>query len=114
MEHHKIMTEEEAETLDTYFTDHTVMPKPGKPGVLTRMGLLSGELDPEVTEYLRTQAAVPRRRLSATWYARNSKSPCSGKQCMPAAKKAKPPHGQPRRWTARKTARRGAGNRGER
>jgi hypothetical protein len=61
MEHHKIMTEEEAETLDTYFTDHTVMPKPGKPGVLTRMGLLSGELDPEVTEYLRTQAAATRR-----------------------------------------------------
>ncbi|GHV93556.1 hypothetical protein AGMMS50268_40590 [Spirochaetia bacterium] len=33
------MTEEEAEALDTFFTEHTVMPKPGKPGVLTRMGL---------------------------------------------------------------------------
>jgi hypothetical protein len=37
------------------------MPKPGKPGALTRMGLLSGELDPEVTEYLRAQAAATRR-----------------------------------------------------
>jgi hypothetical protein len=61
MEHHKIMTEEEAEALDTYFIEHTVMPKPGKPGVLTRMGLLSGELDPEVTEYLRAQAAATHR-----------------------------------------------------
>jgi hypothetical protein len=61
MEHNKIMTEEEAEALDKYFTDNTIMPKPGKPGVLTRMGLLSGELESEVAEYLRAQAAATRR-----------------------------------------------------
>jgi hypothetical protein len=61
MEHNKIMTEDEAEVLDKYFSENTVMPKPGKPGVLTRMGLLSGELESEVAEYLRAQAAATRR-----------------------------------------------------
>jgi hypothetical protein len=46
----KIMTEEEAEALDEFFTKNTVMPSPGKGGVLTRMGLLSGELDPDIIE----------------------------------------------------------------
>jgi hypothetical protein len=55
------MTDEEADALDDYFTQNTVMPKPGKPGVLTRMGLLSGELESEVAEYLRAQAAATRR-----------------------------------------------------
>ncbi|GHV82620.1 hypothetical protein AGMMS49991_11780 [Spirochaetia bacterium] len=55
---YKIMTDEEADALDKYFTENTIMPKPGKPGVLTRMGLLSGELAPDVTEYLRTRAAA--------------------------------------------------------
>ncbi|GHT92106.1 hypothetical protein FACS1894140_3670 [Spirochaetia bacterium] len=61
MEQLNIMTNEEADALDTYLTENTIMPKPGKPGVLTRMGLLSGELAPEVTEYLRTQAAATHR-----------------------------------------------------
>jgi hypothetical protein len=61
MEHNKIMTEEEAEALDEFFTQNTVMPHPGRPGVLTRMGLLSGELDPDVTEYLRAKAAATHR-----------------------------------------------------
>jgi hypothetical protein len=61
MEPNTVMTEAEAEALDAYFTHNTVMPQPGKGGVLTRMGLLSGELDPEVTEYLRTQAAATHR-----------------------------------------------------
>jgi hypothetical protein len=61
MEHTEIMTEEEAETLDEFFTQNTVMPHPGRPGVLTRMGLLSGELAPDVTEYLRTKAAATHR-----------------------------------------------------
>ncbi|GHV82904.1 hypothetical protein AGMMS50212_02440 [Spirochaetia bacterium] len=61
MEHHKIMTEEEAEVMDDFFTKNTIMPHHGKPGVLTRMGLLSGELDPDVTEYLRIQAAATHR-----------------------------------------------------
>ncbi|GHV66533.1 hypothetical protein AGMMS49928_01440 [Spirochaetia bacterium] len=61
MDHHKIMTEEEAEALDDFFTKNTVMPCSGKGGVLTRMGLLSGELDPDVTEYLRIQAAATHR-----------------------------------------------------
>ncbi|GHU51231.1 hypothetical protein FACS1894200_11220 [Spirochaetia bacterium] len=55
------MTDEEAETLDEFFTKNTVLPKPGKPGVLTRMGLLSGELDPDIIEYLRIQAAATHR-----------------------------------------------------
>ncbi|GHV73404.1 hypothetical protein AGMMS49940_07290 [Spirochaetia bacterium] len=58
MEQLNIMTNEEADALDAYLTENTIMPKPGKPGVLTRMGLLSGELDPEVTEYLRSQAQI--------------------------------------------------------
>jgi hypothetical protein len=61
MESQDIMTDEEADALDDYFTQNTVMPKPGKPGVLTRMGLLSGELESEVAEYLRAQAAATRR-----------------------------------------------------
>ena len=61
MEYNKIMTEEEAEALDDFFTKNTVMPGTGKPGVLTRMGLLSGELDPDITEYLRIQAAATHR-----------------------------------------------------
>ncbi|MHC6202699.1 hypothetical protein ACYULU_05840 [Breznakiellaceae bacterium SP9] len=61
MEQHKIMTEEEAEALDEFFTQNTVMPCSGKGGVLTRMGLLSGELEPDITEYIRTQAAATHR-----------------------------------------------------
>ncbi|GHU64284.1 hypothetical protein FACS189447_00760 [Spirochaetia bacterium] len=57
----KIMTDEEADALDKYFTENTIMPKPGKAGVLTRMGLLSGELESEVAEYLRIQAAATHR-----------------------------------------------------
>ncbi|GHV86518.1 hypothetical protein AGMMS50230_21260 [Spirochaetia bacterium] len=37
MKHEKIMTEEEAEAMDDFFTKNTIMPSPGKPGVLTRM-----------------------------------------------------------------------------
>jgi hypothetical protein len=61
MKQQGIMTDEEAYALDAYLTENTVMPKPGSPGVLTRMGLLSGELDPDVAEYLRAQAAATRR-----------------------------------------------------
>jgi hypothetical protein len=61
MEQKKITTEAEAAALDAFFTENTIMPKKGKPGVLTRMGLLSGELETDVAEYLRTQAAATRR-----------------------------------------------------
>jgi hypothetical protein len=61
MEQKKLLTEEEYNTLDEYFTNNTIMPKPGKPGVLTRMGLLAGELESDVTEYLRVQAAATHR-----------------------------------------------------
>ena len=54
-------TEEEYDALDDFFTNNTIMPKPGKPGVLTRMGLLAGELESDATEYLRTQAAATHR-----------------------------------------------------
>jgi hypothetical protein len=56
-----IITEEEAEAMDEMLINTTIMPKPGKPGVLTRMGFLPGALDPDVAEYLRTQAAATHR-----------------------------------------------------
>jgi hypothetical protein len=61
MKGNEIMTEAEAEALDDFFTKNTVMPRPGKPGILTRMGILAGELDPDVIEYLRVQSATTHR-----------------------------------------------------
>ncbi|MDR1909910.1 MAG: hypothetical protein LBQ35_08375 [Spirochaetaceae bacterium] len=56
-----IITEEEAEAMDEMLINTNIMPKAGKPGVLTRMGFLPGTLDPDVAEYLRAQAAATHR-----------------------------------------------------
>jgi hypothetical protein len=52
------MTDQEAEYWDDYYTKNTIMPDPDKPGYFARKGLVLGNLDPDVTEYLRTQAAT--------------------------------------------------------
>jgi hypothetical protein len=54
----KEMTDQEAEYWDDYFTKNTIMPDPDKLGYFARKGLVLGNLDPDVTEYLRTQAAT--------------------------------------------------------
>jgi hypothetical protein len=64
-----IITEEEAEAMDEMLINTNIMPKVGKPGVLTRMGFLPKQpdyraartLDPDVAEYLRAQAAATHR-----------------------------------------------------
>jgi hypothetical protein len=58
------MTDQEAEFWDDYYTKNTIMPDPDKPGYFARKGLVLGSLDdssrldPDVTEYLRTQATA--------------------------------------------------------
>jgi hypothetical protein len=43
------MTEEEADTLDEYYTKNTVMPEMNKPGFFARKYGMSVKLDPETT-----------------------------------------------------------------
>jgi hypothetical protein len=43
------MTEEEAEALDKYFTENTIMPDLGKPGFFARKYGMTVKLDPETT-----------------------------------------------------------------
>jgi hypothetical protein len=54
----KEMTDQEAEYWDDYYTKNTIMPDPDKPGYFARKGLVLGSLAPDVTEYLRIQAAA--------------------------------------------------------
>jgi hypothetical protein len=43
------MTEEEADALDTYFTENTIMPDLGKPGYFARKYGMMVKLDPKTT-----------------------------------------------------------------
>jgi hypothetical protein len=43
------MTEEEADALDTYFTEHDIMPDINKPGYFARKYGMNVQLDPETT-----------------------------------------------------------------
>jgi hypothetical protein len=54
----KEMTDQEAEYWDEYYTKNTIMPDPDKPGYFARKNLVLGNLDPDVAEYLRAQAAA--------------------------------------------------------
>jgi hypothetical protein len=52
------MTDKEAEYLDDLWTRTTPEIDPGKPGYFARKSLIMGNLDPDVAEYLRVQAAA--------------------------------------------------------
>jgi hypothetical protein len=54
----KEMTEEEADALDGYYTKYTIMPDMSRPGYFAGKGLVLGNLPPDVTEYLRQEAAA--------------------------------------------------------
>jgi hypothetical protein len=43
------MTDEEAEVLDKYFTENTIMPVLGKPGFFSRKYGMTVKLDPQTT-----------------------------------------------------------------
>jgi hypothetical protein len=58
METKDIMTDEEADFWDEFFTRNTIMPDPARPGVLAMTGCILGDLDNDVAEYVRTQAAA--------------------------------------------------------
>jgi hypothetical protein len=58
METKDIMTDEEADFWDEFFTKNTIMPDPNRPGVLALTGRILGDLDSDVAEYVRSQAAV--------------------------------------------------------
>jgi hypothetical protein len=53
----KEMTEEEADALDEYYTKNTIMPDLSRSGYFAGKGLVVGNLPPDVTEYLRREAA---------------------------------------------------------
>jgi len=48
----KKMTDEEADYLDEYFTNNTVMPVTGKPGFFALKYGMTVKLDPETTRFL--------------------------------------------------------------
>jgi hypothetical protein len=52
------MTDEEAAFWDEFFTRNTIMPDPNRPGVLALTGCILGDLDSDVEEYVRAQAAA--------------------------------------------------------
>ena len=54
----EIMTDEEAEYWDEYFTKNTIMPDLNKPGFFARKYGMSVKLDPETTCTLAAQADV--------------------------------------------------------
>jgi hypothetical protein len=58
MEINDMMTDEEADFWDEFFTRNTVMPDPARPGVLALTGRILGDLDSDVAEYVRAQAAA--------------------------------------------------------
>jgi hypothetical protein len=58
MEDKDVMTNEEADFWDEFFTRNTVMPDPARPGVLAMTGRILGELDSDVAEYVRAQSAA--------------------------------------------------------
>jgi hypothetical protein len=58
MENKEIMTDEEADFWDEFFTKNTIMPDPNRPGVLALTGRILGDLDSDVAEYVRIQAAA--------------------------------------------------------
>jgi hypothetical protein len=64
MESKDIMTDKEADFWDDYYTKNTVMPDPAKNRLLTgegpvaRMALSLRDLDSDVAEYVRAQAAA--------------------------------------------------------
>jgi hypothetical protein len=67
MESKDIMTDEEAEYWDDYYTKNTIMPDPAKNRLLTGEGpvahiaLSLRDLDSDVAEYVRTQALATRQ-----------------------------------------------------
>jgi hypothetical protein len=64
MESKNIMTDKEADYWDDYYTKNTIMPDPAKNRLLTgegpvaRMALSLRDLDSDVAEYVRAQAAA--------------------------------------------------------
>ena len=60
----KIMTDEEAEYWDEYFTKNTVMPNFNKPGFFARKYGMTVKLDPETTKYLAAQAETTNKSFS--------------------------------------------------
>jgi hypothetical protein len=52
------MTDKEAEYWDDYYTKNTIMPDPDRPGVLALTGRILGDMDSDVAEYVRVQAAA--------------------------------------------------------
>jgi hypothetical protein len=67
MESKTIMTDEEAEYWDDYFTRNTIMPDPDKnrirtgEGPVARMALSLRDLDSDAAEYVRAQALAARQ-----------------------------------------------------
>jgi hypothetical protein len=59
MEPKDMMTDEEADFWDEFFTRNTIMSDPVRPGVLALPSRILGDLESDVIEYVRTQAAVP-------------------------------------------------------
>jgi hypothetical protein len=52
------MTDEEAEVLDTYYTEHTIMPARGNPGLFARRKTRMFAVDALSAQYLITKAAT--------------------------------------------------------
>jgi len=55
------MTDEEAEALDKYYTENTIMPDMSKPGFFARKYGMTVKLDPETTRFLADQAESTRK-----------------------------------------------------
>ena len=60
----KKMTDEEADYLDEYFTNNTVMPDPSKPGFFALKYGMTVKLDPETTRFLAAEAEVSRKSIT--------------------------------------------------
>ncbi|MDR3123807.1 MAG: hypothetical protein LBU16_08540 [Treponema sp.] len=52
------MTDEEAEALDTYYTEHTIMPVRGKPGLFAERKARMFAVDALSAQYFVTKAAA--------------------------------------------------------
>ncbi|MDR0511485.1 MAG: hypothetical protein LBG93_00075 [Treponema sp.] len=60
----KKMTDEEADYLDEYFTNNTVMPDTSKPGFFALKYGMTVKLDPETTRFLAAEAEVSRKSIT--------------------------------------------------
>ena len=58
------MTDKEAEYLDEYFTNNTIMPDLSKPGFFAKKYGMTVRLDPETTRFLAVQAEATHKTFS--------------------------------------------------